>query len=51
MECRAVGHTFERNPPKSHPCYKFDLIWFIGFRGQYLNVKVSMYNGSTTAVK
>jgi hypothetical protein len=29
---RAVGHIFEREPPK------FVLIWFSGFRGEDLNV-------------
>jgi hypothetical protein len=32
MEDGAVGHNFERDPPR------FDLIWFIGFRGEDLNV-------------
>jgi hypothetical protein len=32
MEGGAVGHNFERDPPK------FVLIWFSGFRGEDLNV-------------
>ena len=32
MEGRAVGHNFERDPPR------FGLIWFSGFRGEDLNV-------------
>ena len=35
MDGRAVGHNFERDPPKDHPCQ----IWFRGFRGEDLNVK------------
>ena len=35
MEGGAVGHNFERAPG-------FDLNWFSGFRGEYLNVKVYM---------
>ena len=37
MEGGAVGHNFERDPPKDHSCH---LIWFRGFRGEDLNVKV-----------
>jgi hypothetical protein len=32
MEGGAVGHIFERDPAW------FGLIWFSGFRGEYLNV-------------
>jgi hypothetical protein len=32
MEGKAVGHNFERDPPR------FGLIWFCGFRGEDLNV-------------
>jgi hypothetical protein len=32
MEGRAVGHNFERDPPR------FALIWFSRFRGKDLNV-------------
>jgi hypothetical protein len=32
MEGGAVGHNFERDPPR------FGLIWFSGFRGEDLNV-------------
>ena len=39
MEGGAVGHNFERDPPKDHPCQVW-LIWFRGFRGEDLNVKV-----------
>jgi hypothetical protein len=38
MEGRAVGHNFERDPPRDHPCQ----VWFNldqRFRGD-LNVKV-----------
>jgi hypothetical protein len=35
----AVGHNFERDPPKDHPS-RFGLIRFRGFRGEDLNVKV-----------
>jgi hypothetical protein len=35
MEGGPVGHNFERDPPKDHPCQ----IWFRGFRGEDLNVK------------
>jgi hypothetical protein len=31
MEGGAVGHNFERDPPR------FGLIWFSGFRGEDLN--------------
>jgi hypothetical protein len=31
MEGGAVGHNFEREPPR------FGLIWFSGFRGEDLN--------------
>ena len=34
MEGGAVEHNFERDPPK------LGLIWFSGFRGEDLNVKV-----------
>ena len=34
MEGGAVGHNFERDPPR------LGLIWFSGFRGEDLNVKV-----------
>ena len=36
MEGGSVGHNFERDPPKDHPCQ----VWFRGFRGEDLNVKV-----------
>ena len=39
MKGGAVGHNFERDPPKDHPCQ----VWFNsvrGFRGEDLNVKV-----------
>ena len=39
MEGGAVGHNFERDPPRDHPCQVW-LIWFSGFRGEDLNVKV-----------
>ena len=42
MEGGSVGHNFERDPPKD----RFGLIWFRGFRGEDLNVKV--YDGRTT---
>jgi hypothetical protein len=32
MESRAVGHNFERDPPRD------GLIWFSGFREEDLNV-------------
>jgi hypothetical protein len=35
----SVGHNFERDPPKDDPC-QVCLIWFRGFRGEDLNVKV-----------
>jgi hypothetical protein len=37
MEGGAVGHIFERDPPKTIPA-RFGLIWFSGFRGEDLNV-------------
>ena len=33
MEGGAVGHNFERDPPRDHPA-RFGLIWFSGFRGE-----------------
>ena len=39
MEGRSVGHNFERDPTKDIPA-RFGLIWFKGFRGEDLNVKV-----------
>jgi hypothetical protein len=39
MEGGSVGHKFERDPPKDRPC-RVCLIWFRGFRGEDLNVKV-----------
>jgi hypothetical protein len=38
MEGGAVRHNFERDPPKDHPCLRFGVIWFSGFRGEDLNV-------------
>jgi hypothetical protein len=40
MEGGAVGHNFERDPPKDHLCQ----IWFSCFRGEDLNVKVYNVN-------
>ena len=37
MEGGAVGHNFERDPPKDQPC-QLSVIWFSGFRGEDLNV-------------
>ena len=37
MEGGAVGHNFERDPPRDHS-YQFGLIWFSGFRGEDFNV-------------
>jgi hypothetical protein len=37
MEGGAVGHSFERDPPRGHPCQVW-LIWFSGFREEDLNV-------------
>ena len=37
MEGGAVGHNFERGPPKDH-LSQFFLVWFSGFRGEDLNV-------------
>jgi hypothetical protein len=37
MEGGAVGHNFERDPPRVHPA-RFGLIWFSGFRAEDLNV-------------
>ena len=37
MEGGAVGHNFERDPPKTIPA-RFSVIWFSGFRGEDLNV-------------
>ena len=34
MDGEAVGHNFERDPPR------FELIWFRVFRGEDLNVEV-----------
>jgi hypothetical protein len=34
MEGGAIGQNFERDPPR------LGLIWFSGFRGEDLNVKV-----------
>ena len=39
MEGGSVGHNFERNSFKDHPCQVW-LIWFRGFRGEDLNVKM-----------
>jgi len=39
MEGRAVRHNFERDPQGIIPA-RFGLIWFSGFRGEDLNVKV-----------
>jgi hypothetical protein len=38
MKGGAVGHNFERDPPKDHIPAKFSVIWFSGFRGEDLNV-------------
>ena len=38
MKGGAVGHNFERDPPKGHIPAKFSVISFSGFRGEYLNV-------------
>jgi hypothetical protein len=38
MKGGAVGHNFERDPPKHHIPAKFSVIWFSGFRGEDLNV-------------
>ena len=35
----AVRNNFERDPPKTIPA-GFGFIWFSGFRGEYLNVKI-----------
>ena len=40
MEGGPVGHNFERDPPRDHPCQVFDLIWFRVFRGEDINVEV-----------
>jgi hypothetical protein len=48
MEGGAVGHNFERDPPKDHPCQ----VWFNsvqGFRREDLNVKV--YDGRQVMAK
>jgi hypothetical protein len=37
MEGGAVGHNFERDPPR------FGLIWFSSFRGEDLNVYMLNY--------
>jgi hypothetical protein len=37
MEGGAVGHNFERDQPRDHPC-QVCVIWFWGFRGEDLNV-------------
>ena len=39
MEGGAVGHNFERDPPRDHPA-RFGLIWFSSFRGEDLKVIV-----------
>ena len=39
MKGGAVGHTIERDHPKTIPA-QFALIWFSGFRGEDLNVIV-----------
>ena len=38
MEGGAVGHNFERDPPKDHILPRFGVIWFSGFREEDLNV-------------
>jgi hypothetical protein len=43
MEGRPVGHNFERDPPR------LGLIWFSGFRGDDLNVKVYDIRRTTDA--
>ena len=37
MEGGAVGHNFERDPPRAIPV-RFSVIWFSGFGGEDLNV-------------
>ena len=37
MQGGAVGHNFERDPRREHPC-QVSVIWFNGFRGEDLNV-------------
>ena len=37
MEGGAIGHNFEKDRPRNHPCQVW-LIWFSGFRGEDLNV-------------
>ena len=39
MEGRSVGHILKETHPRTIPA-RFGLIWFRGFRGEYLNVKV-----------
>ena len=46
MEGGFVGHTFERDPHSIHA--RFGLIWFSGFRGEDLNVKVYDVQRMTT---
>ena len=38
MEGGAVGHNFERDPPRGTIPARFGLIWFSGFREEDLNV-------------
>ena len=38
MEGGAVGHNFERDPPRGAIPARFGLIWFSGFREEDLNV-------------
>jgi hypothetical protein len=40
MEGGAAGHNFERDPPRESIPARLGLIWFSGFRGEDLNVKV-----------
>jgi hypothetical protein len=43
MEGGAVGHILKWDYPRTIPA-KFALIWFSGFRGEDLNVKLSHLN-------
>ena len=38
MEDGAVGHNFERDPPRGTIPARFGLIWFSGFREEDLHV-------------
>jgi hypothetical protein len=50
MEGRAVGHNFERDPPKDHPCQ----VWFNsvqGFQRRFKCESLQTYDGRQVMAK